>query len=97
MKSEKVYFIHEGGIGKAADFFIRRDEPISDSEAEEIGIDYRVDCRYVTAFLEQNIGYQYLGSTDNMHVWGWGSDFEGFTEVPAPEVKKFHEYPYAGD
>ena len=85
-KSKKVYFIHEGYIGQSADFFIRRKEPISDIEAMEIGIDYRVDCRYVTEFLKHNIDYQYLGSTDDVHYNGWGMSFEGFTEVPVPEV-----------
>ena len=82
---DKVYFIH-GLYGQSADFFIRRKHPISDNEAEEIGIDYRTECIYVTEFLKQNNNYQYLGSTDNLHYDGWGMNFEGFTEVPAPEV-----------
>lgn len=89
MKAKKVYFIHPGGVSAAADLFILRKKPISDKEAEKIGIDYRQKrCPYVKAFLREHPEYQFLGSSDNAHAYGWGVVFDGFTLVPPPKLRK---------
>ncbi len=84
----KVYFIHEGGTGMAADFFIEGIQPISSrKEAEKVtNIDYYMPvCKYVKEFLKEHPEYVYVGSTDNMHTWGWGMNFDGYEEVECPE------------
>lgn len=84
---DKVYFVHGGAMGKAADFFIKGIPPInSEEEAEKVErIDYYMpDCGYVEEFLKEHPEYVYVGSTDNMHIGGWGMNFEGYKKVNAP-------------
>ena len=88
---DKVYFTHGGGIGEAADFFIRGISPINtEEEARQITeIDYYMpDCEYVEKFVEEHPDYVYVGSTDNMHTWGWGMSFEGYTKVDCPKLEE---------
>ena len=84
---DRVYFVHEGAIGKSADFFIRGISPINtEEEAIQVAeIDYYLpDCEYVKEFLKGHPDYVYVGSTDNMHTWGWGMSFEGYKNIDAP-------------
>ena len=89
IKEARIYFIHSGGFGSAADFFLKRRRPVSEKEAEKYHIDYSMaGCRYVKKFLEQHPKYVYLGSTDNAHVNGWGMSFDGFEKVECPEISE---------
>ena len=84
---DRVYFVHEGAIGKSADFFIRGISPINtEEEAIQVAeIDYYLpDCEYVKEFLKGHPDYVYVGSTDNMHRNGWGMSFEGYKNIDAP-------------
>ena len=87
-KPEKVFFTHDGYIGSAADCFIKRKEPLTQEEAESMfEIDYWMpDCKYVVAFLEHNREYQYVGSSDDAHDWGWGMELDEFEEIECPQV-----------
>ena len=85
----KVYFIHKGGIGRAADFFIEGIKPVSTKEeAEKVAdVDYYMpECIYVKEFLKEHPDYVYVGSTDDQHAWGWGRGFLNYDEVKCPEV-----------
>ena len=85
-----MFFIHTGGIGLSADCFIKTKKKITEENAyDEYGIDYYIkSCPYVIKFLESNPDYQYVGSTDNMHMFGdgWGMDLSGWTEIPCPII-----------
>ena len=91
---EKVYFIHEGGMGLAADFFIKGIKPVStEEEASEIEhIDYYMPgCEYVKQYLKEHPDFVYIGSTDNMHMFGddgWGMDFDDYAEVDCPILQE---------
>ena len=86
-KAERIYFIHPGGFGLAADFFLKRKEPLSEKEAEKYHIDYfMADCRYVKKFLEEYPKYVYLSSTDDAHANGWGMSCDGFEKVKCPKI-----------
>ncbi len=81
-----MYFIHAGGFGLAADFFVWNGLA---EQYDEDWVDYFMeDCPYVKAFLKEHPDYKYVGSTDNMHPWGWGMSFDGFTEVDCPDVER---------
>ena len=81
---DRVYFIHTG-FGLSADFFVKSELA---EQYSEYWADYLVeDCVYVQAFLKEHPDYKYVGSTDNMHINGWGMSFDGFTEVDCPKVE----------
>ena len=85
----KVYFIHKGGIGRAADFFIEGIKPVSsEEEARKVAdIDYYMPrCIFVKEFLKEHPDYVYVGSTDDQHISGWGMSFDGYDEVECPKV-----------
>lgn len=90
---ERVYFTHKGGPknSSAADFFIKGISPInSEKEAERIAhTDYYIpDCTHVREFLRNNPEYVYVGSTDNVHDFGWGMNFDGYKKVATPMSHK---------
>ena len=64
---DKVYFIHAGGAGLAADFFVRNG---LEGQYKDRADYLMEDCPYVKAFLKEHPDYSYVGSTDNMHEWG---------------------------
>ena len=85
-EKRKVYFIHGGGMGLLADCFIKIKKKITEDNAYDYGIDYYMpDCPYVKKFLEKNPDYEYVGSTDNLHMYGdgdgWGMDLSKWTRV----------------
>ena len=81
-KPAKVYIIHGGGLGQSADCFIKTKRKITENNAYDYGIDYYMsDCEYVQKFLRKNPEYQYVGSTDDQHVNGWGMDLSKWEKV----------------
>ena len=85
---DKVYFTHSAYIGKAADFFVRGKSPEEIKSILQIADYFLSDCDYVVEFLKKNPEYSYVGSTDNMHSYGWGMDFEGYAAVGCPKLEE---------
>lgn len=82
IRFKRVYFTHEGGIGFAADFFVKK------YDNTDYGYDYYMsDCEYVLKFLEDNPNFKYIGSTDNNHSYGWGMSFKDFHKVDKPKLE----------
>ena len=88
-KPKKIYFIHGGGMGLSAECFMISKKKITEDNAYDYGIDYYLpDCDYVERFLAKNPEYQYVGSTDDQHMYGdgWGMDLSKWKKVDRPTL-----------